>query len=99
MLKNFIVVKIKARYGVIGFRLFGLLFNRDDVHILIEFDHTVALWISNLGPKIVAAINVGQFLDFIHLTAVENVITEYHGHFVTADEIGADDIGLGQAVR
>ena len=67
----------------------------------IELGDAVALGIMHVIGEDggAGAALVGAAEDLVEVVAVEDVVTEDEGGVVVADEVGADDEGLGEAVR
>ena len=67
----------------------------------IELDDAVALGIMHVIGEDggAGAALVGAAEDLVEVVAVEDVVAEDQGGTVVADEVGADDEGLGEAVR
>mgnify|MGYP000172639273 CR=1 FL=1 len=95
-----VVVEVEAGDGVAALGLDGLLFEADGAAVLVEFDDAVALGIVHRvgedGGAVAAGAGGAQAAG--EVVAVEEVVAEHEGAGAVADEVFADDEGLGEAV-
>ena len=99
--EHLVVVEIEAGDGIVRLGGRRLFFEADGLARLVEFDHPITLGIVHVVGEDRGAAGllscrrqvVGKFV------AVEDVVAENQGAVTTADEVTADDEGLGQAVR
>ena len=98
---DLVVVEVEASDGVVGFGLFRLLFEAEHLAGLVELGDAVALGVVHVvGEDGCAGTTlVGIAENLVEVVAVEDVVAQHEGGVVVADEVGADDEGLGEAVR
>lgn len=96
-----VVVEVEAGYGVIGFRVGRLFFDGDGSVVVIKLHYAEALRVGYLVAEYGGALfPLGGGLQHVaQALAVVDVVAEYQAYAVIADEIFADDEGLGEAVR
>ena len=67
----------------------------------VELGDAVALGVMHVigedGGAGAAPVGIAE--NFVEVVAVEDVVAQHEGRVVVADEVGADDEGLGEAVR
>src|SRR6476469_5589816 len=100
-LYHVVVVEVEAGYGEIRLRMSGLLFDGDGAPPAIQLDDPVgfrrAHGIAEDGCAGAAQAGARQRLG--QGVAVEDMVAEDESHPVGADEIGADDEGIGKPAR
>ena len=98
---DLVVVKVQAGHRVVGFRGRRLFFETEHLAGCVKFGDTVALRILNMIGKntctLRAGIGTGQQL--VEFMAVEDVVAEHQGGEIVADELFANDEGLGETIR
>lgn len=100
-LDHTVVVEIEAGYGVVGFGMFWLFFDRDSALVFIELHHPEAFWIFYLIAEYGGAFSTlcGLFQLWSETLAVEDVVAQHQAHTVVTDEFFADDKGLSKPIR
>ena len=98
---DLVVVEVEAGDGVVGLGLLRLFFEAKHFAAGVELGNAVALGVMNMvgEDRCAGAALVGAAEDLVEVVAVEDVVTQHQGRVVVADEVGADDEGLGEAVR
>ena len=99
--QDFVVVKIEAGDSPAGFRLAGLFFDGQGASLAVEVHHAEALRIGHgVGEDRRPLFQLGGAAQLRgQIVAIEDVVAQDQGTGVRADEIAADDEGLGQALR
>lgn len=97
---DLVVVEVEARHCVVRARLLGLLFEAEDVALFVELDDAVALGVFDVIAKHRRALApLGHLLQRIReAVAVEEIVAEDERDRVFADEVGADEKRLGEAL-
>lgn len=95
-----VVVEIKADYGIVRFGLFWLFDDGDSVALVVQFDDTVALWITYPIAKDGGTFWLGcRALELYRdAVAIEEVVTQDECGRASVDEGFTDDEGLREAL-
>ena len=98
---DLVVVEVEAGDGVVGFGLLRFLFEAEYLAAGVELGDAVALGVMHVIGEDggAGAALVGTAEDLVEVVAVEDVVAQHEGRVVVADEVGADDEGLGETVR
>ena len=96
-----VVVEVEAGDGVVGFGLLRLFFEAQDLAVGVELGNAITLGVMHVVGEDgrACATLVGVAENIVEVVAIEDVVTQHEGRVVVADEVGADDEGLGKAVR
>ena len=101
---NYLVgVEVEAYYGIVGLGVLGFFLDGEAVALLVEFCYAVAFGVIDpVAEHGGFAILFGGFdaaaEDLRETGAMEDVVAEHEAGGVVADEVAADDEGLGEAV-
>ena len=103
-LDDLVGVEVEADDRVVALRVRGLFFDAQAVAPAVEFGDAVALGVGDPVAKDGGLLGFpGVFHRLLQqldkAVAVENVVAEDHADAVVADEVLADEEGLGEAVR
>ena len=100
-LDHLIVVEIKAGHRIVRFRLLRLFLDRQRLAGGVDLEHAVALrirhHIAENRRAFFARGGLGHQLG--QPVAVEDIVAENQRDMVVADEIAADDEGVGKPAR
>ncbi|MNF69814.1 hypothetical protein D3C84_517060 [compost metagenome] len=100
-LDHIVVVEVQAGNGITGFRRFRFFFDRKGTAIAVEINHAEALGV--LDPVAEHGGAGGAFCRVLQLFAkvltMEDVVAQDQAHRVIANELFANQKGLGQTVR
>ena len=96
-------VEVETGDGIVGFRISRLLLDGDGVVVLVELDDAEAFRITDIVAEDRGSALLGS-LDGVEKMlakagAVEDVVAKHHGTGFIADEVLAEDEGLGKSIR
>ena len=96
-----VVVEVQPGDRLVRARLLGLLLDGDQLAVRADLADAVALGVLHRVAEQDAAVELAHGLleAAREALAVEDVVAEHQRHVVVADEVRADDEGLGQPVR
>src|SRR3954447_14685800 len=98
-LDHLVVVEVEPRDGVGALGLGRLLLDGDDPAAVVELHHAVVTRVGHVVGEDVAAAGLGVAAQVLtEADAVEDVVAENERDRLIADEVRADDEGLGQAL-
>ena len=103
MFDDIVVVEVETGDAVVALGVLGLLFDADDMAVLVEFHDSEALRIVDVVAEYGRSLAGFRVLDscfqsLFQSVACKNVVTQDHSDAVVSDELFADDKGLGQSV-
>ena len=95
-----IIVEIKAGDRVVGLRLTRLFLDAHGLTVFVERDHAVTLGIGDAVAEHSGADRSfgGAFQIITDRLAEEDIVAEHQGAVIIADEVAADQEGLGEAL-
>ena len=98
-LHDVVVVEVQPGHRVAAPWVLGLLLDRSDRAVLVELHDAVGAGVAHVVREDVATADIDEPREgSAEPGAVEDVVAEHQGDGVVADEVRADDEGLGQAL-
>ena len=99
----FIWIEIESYNGIVALWLCRLFFDREAVAFLIEFSHTISLWVVDLiaedGCFLLFFCRTYSLFDHLgEARTMEDIIAKYKACRIVSDEILADGEGLCESI-
>ena len=96
-------IEIESYHSVVGLWVLRLFLDAQTVAVLVEFCHTVALWVVHIvsedgSPIVLFCMDDSLLQHTCEAATVEDVVAKYQTGTVVADELFTDDEGLSQSV-